>query len=353
MLTHIQLIPYFEKFISDSKSGKRLKKNGVKITAGTIQNYESVLKILILYETRTRSNVIIPLLKGNNVRENKIVRNFWIKFNKSFVSFLHKDRNVFDNYVGFNIKIIRTFLNWLKNNKGLNIGEFYKCLYIRKEEIPILTFSINQLRKLMYDLDFENTLPINLKKVKDMLVLGCLTSLRYSDLQRLKKRDIIHRDGQYYLSTTSKKTGISILIRLPIEALQLVQNGRILGKKLCYSVTLTNFNKNIKKICELAGWVYPVEKNRSIYGKSISNRNSNEKIGIFRFCDLVSSHIMRRTAITNLLMLGVSELTVRKISGHTETSSSFMRYVNLAQSYIDTELENAHLKLKEKVIFSH
>ncbi len=79
-----------------------------------------------------------------------------------------------------------------------------------------------------------------------------------------------------------------------------------------------------------------------IFRKSVGNKAES-----LRFCDIVSSHIMRRTAITSLLVLGVSERTVRKISGHTESSSSFARYVNLAQSYQDSELERAHLKLKE------
>ncbi|MBD0288071.1 MAG: hypothetical protein ICV79_21995 [Flavisolibacter sp.] len=54
---------------------------------------------------------------------------------------------------------------------------------------------------------------------------------------------------------------------------------------------------------------------------------------------------MRKTGITVLLMLGMPEYLVRKISGHASHSKEFFRYVNFAQSYITDELDKAHQKL--------
>jgi integrase len=48
-----------------------------------------------------------------------------------------------------------------------------------------------------------------------------------------------------------------------------------------------------------------------------------------RFCDLMSSHMMRRTAITTMLILGMPEHMVRNVSGHTDNSGSFYRYVQI------------------------
>ena len=52
--------------------------------------------------------------------------------------------------------------------------------------------------------------------------------------------------------------------------------------------------------------------------------------------------------ITLLLTMGASELAVKKISGHSANSKSFQRYVNLAQEYLDTEINLAHEKLVNK-----
>ncbi|MBI2729665.1 MAG: hypothetical protein HYX40_02740 [Sphingobacteriales bacterium] len=56
---------------------------------------------------------------------------------------------------------------------------------------------------------------------------------------------------------------------------------------------------------------------------------------------------MRRTVITLLLMMGMPEYIVRKISGHTAHSESFFRYVNFADSYVTDEIDKVYGKLKE------
>ncbi len=53
---------------------------------------------------------------------------------------------------------------------------------------------------------------------------------------------------------------------------------------------------------------------------------------------------MRRTAITTLLILGMPEHLVRKISGHSTVSGFFNRYVHYAQAY--KEIEKVHSKLE-------
>jgi hypothetical protein len=56
---------------------------------------------------------------------------------------------------------------------------------------------------------------------------------------------------------------------------------------------------------------------------------------------------MRRTAITTMLMLGMKEHVLRKISGHADNSKSFYRNVNLVQSYMDNEMDEVFGKLVE------
>lgn len=88
----------------------------------------------------------------------------------------------------------------------------------------------------------------------------------------------------------------------------------------------------------------PVLKHRQRANKTIELRLANNKP--YRFCDLVSSHTMRRTGITNMLVAGMPELVVKKISGHTSDSKSFFRYVELAQKITDKEIEKIHSMLK-------
>ena len=74
---------------------------------------------------------------------------------------------------------------------------------------------------------------------------------------------------------------------------------------------------------------------------------STNPIGLF---DKMSSHMMRRTAITTLLILGMPEHLVRKISGHSAASGSFNRLLRYAQSYMDREIDIVHSKLEVYMI---
>lgn len=112
--------------------------------------------------------------------------------------------------------------------------------------------------------------------------------------------------------------------------------------KVFPAISLFWFNELLRRIGEIAGWTNPLGKFRSVNGV-----RSEQKKGYrtYRFCDLLSSHVMRKTGITFLLMMGMPEYLVRKISGHAAHSPSFFRYVNFAQSYITEEINKAHTKL--------
>ncbi len=91
---------------------------------------------------------------------------------------------------------------------------------------------------------------------------------------------------------------------------------------------------------EKAGWLYSVPKFRNRRGRPVEIKN---KMGnSFRFCDHITAHTMRRTAITTLLILGVPEMVVRKISGHAAGSQELHRSVSIAQDYLEQEVKKAY-----------
>lgn len=112
------------------------------------------------------------------------------------------------------------------------------------------------------------------------------------------------------------------------------------------TVCLRQFNKNLQAIAKRAGWTEIIGKQRRRNGKRVELFRDH-KNKPFRFCDLITSHIMRRTAITTMLMSGVPEHVVKKISGHAANSHSFYRYINYTQSYVNNEIDKMH-ELLEK-----
>jgi integrase len=335
------IIPLFKKFIRDTETGKRLKKNGGKIKPETIKNYSYVLNNLIKFSIEKNIELRVCDASKLNKREYTSEKNYWKKFYKNFTMYLYKN-GCHDNYAGTNIKIIRTFFNYLKNERDINTGDFQRLFYVRNEEIEILVLSPDQLKYLIHNKEFEMNLTPVLKRIKDIFVFGCTTGLRYSDIFLLTNKNFEQQHGNWYLKIKSKKTKTFSLIKLPDYAVKIYLKNKPISSKITIfkKIALFNFNKHLKNLGEKAGFTKPIEYTREKLGikKQISKQ--------LRFCDKMSSHMMRRTAITTLLLLGMPEHLVRKISGHSASSNSFNRYVHYAQAYMDKEIEKVHSKLE-------
>jgi len=105
----------------------------------------------------------------------------------------------------------------------------------------------------------------------------------------------------------------------------------------------TNINKQLKLLIEKAGWDYNLPKIRNRMGNPVEIKN--KKGNTYRFCDHITAHTMRRTAITTLLLMGVEENIVRSISGHTAGSKEFYKYVAVVQNFVTSQVMNAFDKL--------
>lgn len=337
----------FKQFIKDTETGKRLKKNGERIKPDSIQNYHYVLQNLIQFSSDTSFELRICDASKLNKRELQSEKNYWKKFYQKFTDYLYK-KGCHDNYVGSNIKVIRVFFNYLKNDKDFFTGDFQRLFYVRKEEIEILVLSPEQLKFLIHDKEFENNLSESNRRIKDIFVFGCTTGLRYSDIFLLTNKNFEKVENDWYLKLKSKKTKTFSHIKLPAYAVAIYQKyqSRNVKNPVFGSTSLFNFNKSLKQIGELANFTASVEVSREKQGKRLTKQNNK---AANRFCDKMSSHMMRRTAITTLLILGMPEHLVRKISGHSHASGSFNRYVHYAQVYIDKEIEKVHLKLENSM----
>jgi len=343
MLTSHPFLPLFQKFISASLHGKRLKVNGTRIKKQSIANYISCQKLLVEFSKEKSNNLVIYHIKGESKRDHRFLKKYYSKLYKEFTDFLYKERNCHDNYVGQTIKQIRTFHNWLNQEAGLSTGLYYKRLFVLRQEIPIFTLTFQQLRFLMWDVEFEKSLSVVLKRTKDLFVFGCLVGLRYSDLIRLRRCNLFIVDDKTYLRIKSQKTGAETSVKLPDIALSILSRYQLPRSILLPFTSLTGFNAHLKKIGELAGWTYPIINTRTKQGLFQLKQSATSTE---RFCDCMSSHMMRRTCITNMLSSGMPELIVKKISGHSNNSRSFFRYVNFAQNTLDNEIDKMHRKIE-------
>jgi integrase len=209
-----------------------------------------------------------------------------------------------------------------------------------------------ELSFLVYNKDFENSLTPRMKQVKDFFVFGCSVALRFSDLAALKPTNTRLVNGQYYLIVRSVKTNTDTLVKLPPYAMEIINRYSKQKKRLLPAFNKVNLNKYIKLLLEKAGFTQPVAITRGRRGKTTELKKLNGDQKQYRFCDVATTHTMRRTAITTMLNLGVPEQIVRKISGHAAGSKEFYRYVFWAQTYQDQEVDKMFARLEEKKLLS-
>src|SRR4030095_5412603 len=256
-----------------------------------------------------------------------------------------------DNSVGSIIKNLKLFFSYLNRDLQLGVGEFHKTFYVRKEEIPIVVLMPEELNFLIFDRDFEFSLPKRLKEVKDFFVFGCTVGLRFSDLAALKQSNIKMVNENWWVVTRAKKTRSDLSIKLPEYAKAIISKYKNSKNKLLPTFNNSNCCKYLKQLMEKAGFTQEMPKLRERRGRQVEiARSVDGKKLSYRFCDLVSTHTMRRTAITTMLCLGVPEQVVRKISGHSPGSKEFYRYVSFSQSYQDDETSIMFSRLQERVL---
>lgn len=339
----IDFFELFDRLLSDLRTGRKRLPNGTLYRPETIRSYTYVRKNLSSFCAEKNFELRFRKIKGLTQRELIAERNYWKKFYKKFTDYMHNDRNHHDNYVGSHMKTVRAFFNYIKKDLLIDIGDFHKLLYVYREEIPVIVLTPEQLHFLVYNKDFENSLSGHLKRTKDIFVFGCTIALRLSDLTSLTQSNIISANGSYYLAVRSKKTKTYTRVKLPDYAIDIIQKYKGRSSQLFPQISKFNLNKYIKELAEVAGWVEPIGKYREKRGVVKEIKKDGGK---FRFCDHVSAHTMRRTAITTMLTLEVPEHIVRSISGHSPMSKEFFKYVAIAQIYKDKEIDKMHEKLR-------
>ena len=160
-------------------------------------------------------------------------------------------------------------------------------------------------------------------RVRDMFVLMCTTSLRYSDLKQINKSNV--RDN--FLFITHQKTKVEVSIPLNKYSKDILER----FEHNIPIIDLGQFNQSIKRVCKVCKLDTDVEVVEFYHNK--------KEVSIQPKYKLVSSHTGRRTFITNLIKKNISHQIIMKISGHT-TYESFQKYIKLELTDIENVLAN-------------
>ncbi|HEY5370680.1 MAG TPA: tyrosine-type recombinase/integrase [Hanamia sp.] len=339
----LPLLPLFKKFISDTASGRRVTPTGKRICKGSVEQYTYVFKLLEQFNQLQNNPIRVQLLNKASIRMLQSEKLYWKRFFRNFTLWLYQ-RNYYDGYVRSIVKIFRTFFNYLIKEQNLLVGNFHHQFKIPSQTLTPIVLEPQQLKFLITDPAFKNSLSNTLEKINDIFIFGCTVGLRYGDLMKLKKTDLQYAQNGVFIILRTSKTGTQVKIPLPQYVLDIINKYQ--SKKRRYvlpRLANSNMNLQVKKLMEAAGWIYNLPKIRYRQGKPVELKNKQGNS--FRFCDHITTHTMRRTAITTLLLMGVEENMVRTISGHSPGSKEFYKYVAVVQNYLNQQVMCAYDKL--------
>ena len=292
---------YFDLFVSDSETGKRRNhRNKQKISNGTIKTYgttKTFLEDFVKYRNKP-------------VYFSSINKEFYHELN----TYTDETRQLSLNYKGKHIKVLKSFLEYVKNEYKVKLLNYNpKHFLVEKETVKEIALNIDELNK-MYKVDLSHNELLD--RARDLFLIGAFTGLRVSDFGMLTKDNIIRIDEVDCFQLLTEKTNTELLIPISVKVQQILDK----HKGLPNSMLPQQINDNIKTVGELAKIDEEISITKTIGGKKVTSNN-------YKF-ELIKTHTARRSFCTNAYLNGVDSILIMSISGHT-TESNFLNYIKV------------------------
>jgi integrase len=180
----------------------------------------------------------------------------------------------------------------------------------------------------------QNKLTESLENAKDWLIISCFTGQRISDFMRFTNDMIRIENGKSLIEFTQVKTGKIMTVPLHPKVIEILdkRNGMF-----PYAISDQKYNDYIKVVCEIAELTQIVHGSKKIETEpksGVYRKVSKE----YRKCDLVSSHIGRRSFASNFY--GTIPTTyLIYVTGHS-TEVMFLNYIGKSNKDLAIEMTN-------------
>lgn len=294
----ITFLGWYNKFINDSKVGKRLNA-GKRFDNKSIQKYEATLSHLEKFNKQFH-------LSFESINAD---------FHSKFTEFLNK-KGFKLNTVGKHIQVLKTFLNYA-TELGINKNLYYKSRSFKtfNEEAFSIYLNEKELDKI-YRHDFSEK--PHLERQRDLFIVGCWTGLRFSDLDKLDTKRI---KGQFLTIKTQKSKETVVIPIHPV--VKEIYNKYKDKYESGFPPAITNqkMNEYLKDICKAVK-----DLDRSI--ETEFTAGGIKKLEFKNLSDLVTTHTARRSFATNLYLSGFPSISIMKITGH-RTEKAFLKYIKI------------------------
>ena len=253
-------------------------------------------------------------------------------FNKEglndYVTYLRDVKEMRNSTIKKQISFLKWYLKWAKG-EGYNNTDAYMTFSPKmpKEEKKVIFLDWDELMKV-YKFDFSTVPDIDpenvkaLERVRDVFCFCCFTSLRYSDVENLKRSDI--KNGEMSITTIKTDDTLTIELNDYSGAILTKYAGEVYpDNKALPVISNQKMNDHLKQLGEICGLDTPIT---ITYYKGAKRYDE-----VYPKHELLTTHCGRRTFICNALMLGIAPNTVMKWTGHSDYKS-MQPYIDIADA---------------------
>ena len=290
-----------------------------EVTESTIKKCNVIKQLLTRYQSHYKKNLLLT----------DIDTNFKTHFENYCLS-----NGYAPNTIARTIRFIKTICKHAKSN-GLETSYQLDSIKVKYHKIESIYLTVNELEAI----EKTSGLVEHLNNARDWLLISCYTGQRVSDFMRFTKEMIRfekNKEGvlKPLIEFTQKKTGKEMTVPLSQKVMDILskRNG-----EFPRAISDQKYNDYIKIVCREAKITQKV--NGSVISETAPESGIYRKeTGVFEKCDLVTSHIGRRSFATNNYGIIPTSFLIY-VTGHS-TEAMFLNYIGKSNKDIAMELTN-------------
>ena len=242
-------------------------------------------------------------------------------FYEIFVEWL-REKKYSDNYIGNNIKNLKTILNYAHSREYHNNLVYKKREFAKPTEIVDSIYLNEEELETIYNLKLDKDMSIS----RDLFLIGAYTGLRVSDFNNLTPENITTINELKFIQLVSQKTK---------QRLTIPCNSKVIAILNKYSgnpppkMPDQQINKDLKKIGALAEFNQTIKISKTVGGilKEVDHKKH----------ELIKTHTARKSFCTNAYKAGMQTFDIMSISGH-KTEKVFYEYIRATSQEKATRL---------------
>lgn len=229
---------------------------------------------------------------------------------------------------------LKSLLTMAENEYMIRIDKTFRHY---REDVPVVAITPDMVREL---LNSEPPTELAMRYAYEISCVVLVTSLRISDAMSITIDDL--SDG--CLVSTNKKTGAITKSPMPERVYSmLLENYKNLGR--IYSLNATR-SETDKLMATMMPELFKGIADTVVTINRLSPDGKTYERVTKKLYEMVRPHMLRKSAITSMIVSGVPERFVKHLSGHKGNSKAFERYV----AYVEREYNDSIKQYQNKLI---